>query len=477
MQLTRRAWTVAGSAGVLGAYAVVVDSYLPLLGLVLLGAWWLDAQARFVGDIAALADQIEVTQAVEEPNLRPQGSTDVTLDVERSTSEHLEGTATAGLPPATRGEDIVVELPPARERAATTASVTWPVAGEHTFDPAALDWDDGLFTETIEAGDTPSVTVDPHGMSGIHVGEGGDQVAGPYGEHRSGQTGAGMEPSGVREYQPGDQTSRIDWKATARFDDLFVRETEAETDRAVYLLFDHRHRLGEGPAGLSKLALLRAVALLTVNTARDFDDPIGLVGVGNAGITTARQPNNTAAAYLAVRETLLSLDATDPDAGHASPTAYREPIGGVDAQRRLAELGESSRFAETLRPLLAHRESYLERFQDRPLFGGMRRIVAESGADAQVCLFTDDAARAEVQETVRLARRNGLDVLVCLAPDVLFRSQALADAEETYRDYVAFEEFRRVLSRMGGVRAYEVGPADRLSIVLEQAPRRTEAVA
>ena len=44
----------------------------------------------------------------------------------------------------------------------------------------------------------------------------------------------------------------------------------------------------------------------------------------------------------------------------------------------------------------------------------------------------------------------------------------------SYESYVDFEEFRRELSRLPRVTAFEVGPSDRLEAVLSERHRRTQ---
>ena len=58
------------------------------------------------------------------------------------------------------------------------------------------------------------------------------------GEERSLLRGPGLEPSEVREYQPGDDVRHIDWNVTARADQPFVRESLTERALDVWLLLD-----------------------------------------------------------------------------------------------------------------------------------------------------------------------------------------------------------------------------------------------
>ena len=58
------------------------------------------------------------------------------------------------------------------------------------------------------------------------------------GKHKSPYRGSSVEFADYKEYVPGDEVGRIDWRAYARSRRLFVRQYEAETDMVVYLLVD-----------------------------------------------------------------------------------------------------------------------------------------------------------------------------------------------------------------------------------------------
>ncbi|MCL5097794.1 MAG: DUF58 domain-containing protein, partial [Candidatus Omnitrophica bacterium] len=58
------------------------------------------------------------------------------------------------------------------------------------------------------------------------------------GKHKSPSRGSSVEFTDYKEYVPGDDPKRIDWRAYGRSRRLFVRQYEAETDMVVYLLVD-----------------------------------------------------------------------------------------------------------------------------------------------------------------------------------------------------------------------------------------------
>ena len=58
--------------------------------------------------------------------------------------------------------------------------------------------------------------------------------------------GAGTEPSGLRDYAPGDDYRCIDWTWCARRDELLTKTFEGDEDRHVYILLDCSPSMGLG---------------------------------------------------------------------------------------------------------------------------------------------------------------------------------------------------------------------------------------
>jgi uncharacterized protein (DUF58 family) len=91
------------------------------------------------------------------------------------------------------------------------------------------------------------------------------------GLHRSPHHGASIEFAEHKEYAPGDDLRRLDWKALAKFDRHYIRQYEDETELAAYLLLDTSGSMGYG-APLSKLQVGSVlVAALGTLLARQRD--------------------------------------------------------------------------------------------------------------------------------------------------------------------------------------------------------------
>ena len=73
------------------------------------------------------------------------------------------------------------------------------------------------------------------------------------GEYRSLFRGAGVDLSGLREYQPGDDTRYIDWNVTARTTQAYVREYHEERELTAWFLLDCSPSVDFGTVGEDRL--------------------------------------------------------------------------------------------------------------------------------------------------------------------------------------------------------------------------------
>lgn len=469
MRPTRRYWTTAGIALGLAVGAVVFDRPLVLAGSAGVWAWLLAKQYCFVRAVTRLDGALSVEQSVTPERVGTGEGARVAVAAELAERSPLTVRVAAvppvgaSVPPET---ERTVELSPDDREGTTTFALSVPVAGTFTFDAAsvAIHGSAGLFQETFDRGSNPTLTVEPRTPRNVHVGQGGEELAAAFGRHRAGRMGSGLEPAELREYVAGDAAKRIDWKATARLDHPYVREYEAETDRITALLVDHRAAMVDGPAGETKLAYAREVALTVLATAHDVDDPVGLFTVGDSGLTGRDMPEASPDQYATVRRRLLELAPTEHGRPSDGRMETRTPAAAGAAGSYLAD--DDSPFGSTLRPFFEDAAMYVQRISTEPLFETARTVLSDLDGSLWTVILTDDTNRVELLETVKVARRGDDRVLVFLTPDVLFQPGGLADLEAAYDRYRQFEEFRRSLARLRGVDAYEVRPGDQISTIL-----------
>lgn len=550
MKLTRRGRAAAGCGLALVAGAILLAAPALLVAAGLLFAWLLGAQVAFVAALRRERDALSASvdaplgyPAVDEASvLRLEAAGDgllplrVTLDVpaaaRRTDSEALarsagrgledspddrdtEDTPTGGGPEA---DSLALTLD-ARDREAGRSAddsivLEWPIAGRFRVGAARATATDrlGLFAAAFETDAVEEVVVRPHEPETTHLGLGDERVV-AFGEHTAGRRGPGTEPAELRPYAQGDDLGRIDWNATARLQEAYVAESEAETDRRTVLFVDHRATSDAGPPGGTALDYLRYAGLAVVESARQLGDPLGCYAVGDGGVTLEHPPRTNPGQYDAVAESLRGLaptsttgpsqagsatvavpapHPTNPDAGTltgggdeggttmrggtatrggtttlggataAVPPTSGDPAVAATKAGRLA--GDDAPFARRLRPLLSDATPYLHRVDDEPLFSAVRTYLGRLQGTVWSVILTDGEHPAELRETVKLARRGRNRVLVVLAPAALFRDESLPEERDRTETEVA--AFVRSLAAMEGVAVRQIGPGDAVERII-----------
>lgn len=533
MELTRRGRASVGLALALCASAVLLAE--PVLLAVAVGVlgWLAGSQLAFLRSLRRKRSALSVTIATTTERPAVDEPSEVELRASASGALSVRLAVTLPAPARIRGGDLVVELD--GTAAETAATVEWSVAGAFRVGPATVTASDrqGLFVARFQAGRPLDVAVQSREPQTDHLGRGGEPIA-AFGEHRSGRRGPGLEAAELRPYHAGDDLARIDWNATARLQEAYVAESEAETDRRTVLLVDHRATTGAGPAGATPLDYLRHAALAIVESAGELGDPLGCYAVGDEGVTAEFPPEASTAQYDAVATELRTLTPTAPRgalrshsrrdagpgatgavgveaaterspapatasgagtastaiagleasarpaaparsesgrrAGRAADGSSADPARAVRAAGRLA--GDDSAFGRQLRPLLSDAEPYLHRVAEEPLFATARTYLGRLQGTTWTVVCSDDARPGELRETVKLARRGHDRVLVLLAPRALF-GHGLDDLEERYDAYEDATAFRRSLAAMERVAVRELAPGDVVEAVLSAGGGRT----
>jgi uncharacterized protein (DUF58 family) len=101
------------------------------------------------------------------------------------------------------------------------------------------------------------------------------------GVHKSRAKGFSVEFEEHREYAPGDEIRRIDWKAFGKFDRYFIKEYEDETNLRAYLLLDASASMNYASDGITKFdygcTLIASLAYLILKQ----QDAAGVVTFSN----------------------------------------------------------------------------------------------------------------------------------------------------------------------------------------------------
>jgi len=468
MQPTRRSWTVVAVGVTLAAMTPILASPVPAVGAALVFGWLLAYQIVAVRQFQTTVEATTVSIEPASTGVQAETKLPVTLTVERPpVAAETNLTVELSFPVAARPVDDVdhrLTLDVDETQASTTVVIEVPTAGRLQFPEPRWTLTDShaAFTESFERGPTPTVTVEAPSIDNLHVGQEGTEVS-AFGQYATDGTGDGITPAELRQYLPGDPADRIDWKATARLTEPYVREFEAESDREITLLVDHRARMASGSVSDSQLDYIRAMALSIVGAAESTGDPLGLLTVGDEGLTNTIRATRQQIGYTRIGDRLLELEPTTTGPP-SSAVDLQHPAAARQLTRQLSD--DESQFATVLRQFTETAPAYVEQIETDPLYGAVEYLRSTSTATQLTVILTTDTDRPQLRETVRAAASNDNAVLVFLSPQVLFEATELVDLEAAYRRYREFEEFRAELDRIGGVTAYEVGPGDRLARLL-----------
>lgn len=243
------------------------------------------------------------------------------------------------------------------------------------------------------------------------------------GQRRARPPGAATALAGLRDYLPGDDVRRVNWKATARRDSPVTTELEAERGQQIVIAVDCG-RLMTAPAGqLSKLDHSVNAALLLAWVAQDQGDRVGLLTFAD------------------------------------EVTAFLAPRRGIRQVHHLNEV------------LYRVQPSYLE-----PEFGEALAHVARQVRGRSLIVVLTDVLDAEasadlVAHALRLAARHLVLVVAMSDPELTAVVQTSIDASSQVYEWAAAEELlsgrRRAFETLqrGGVQCLDV-EAGRLSPAL-----------
>ena len=98
-----------------------------------------------------------------------------------------------------------------------------------------------------------------------------------HGLHRAARLGLSMEFAQHRQYMPGDDIRKVDWRVLGRTDRYYVKEYEAETNATVMFMLDISASMSYTSGGVSKLDYGRFLAASLAWFSARQRDRIGLV--------------------------------------------------------------------------------------------------------------------------------------------------------------------------------------------------------
>lgn len=470
MYRTNQYWGTLGLAVFFGLLSFVLDVSLFLLPVATILGWLLVLEYLFRNRIATISDALTVSYDISQEIVQTDQPVSITTQVHGLADFDLQLTLSVEIP------DSAVCDRSNLSKVLTTESNTdslklnchFPFAGNYTIGPASVTVESRyeFFTKTLTTSEGDKVTVEPEPVSSIQIGTGDTQFTMSFGDHGSENSGEGTDLAGVRLYTPGDPASHIDWKATARLKEVFVREFETETVRPLVVLLDRRqssHKtLDEDP-----VEYRRNIAISLLREAETNQDPVGLYDVNTSQIESSEEVNANRNQYVQIRRQLYDTVSEDISNQAANPSQTVQST--VDAASTIDQLRtDQSAFGSKVAPFLCGTSTTTYQVEDEPLIHAARTYLKRHGENSRVVILSGDNHRSELYETVKLAGQLGQEVIVFVTPTVLFESEDIAAIDNVYDQYSAFERYRSQLDALENVTTFEVAPGSKLQSVLKQ---------
>ena len=459
MDPTRQTWRTAALVVTLAGLAALTGSVMPAVGAAAVSGWLVAVQLAAVRSVRSTAADATVQLDFDSDREAVGTPIAVTATVERPT--RATGTAltvTYPTPPIAEPipeADRRIELAPSETQGSTTFGLQSSVPGRIRLPEPTWRLVDasGSVTESFSHGPTPAVDiVETAGSDRQAVGGVESQPPGERGGQQSGRT-TGIDR--LRPYEATDPAARIDWNTTARLGEPYVREAATRRDQPTSLLVDHRQKLLAGSGDETMFDALGSVALGVVATAVDRGDPLGVVTVGDGGVTSTIEPTTSPDGYSEIRRRLQELDATSTDQPAGIEIDHPPPADrGVRSDDHAV-----GRLLETFGSASTTARSTAER---RPLVEAVQCHQATVPSESTV-IITDDTDRAELWAAVRVALQTPTDVVVYLTPRVRFDANHTVQRTRATDRYRQFERFRRRLDGVDSVTAREVTPGSEWS--------------
>jgi len=149
------------------------------------------------------------------------------------------------------------------------------------------------------------------------------------GRHASRLRGRGLQFAELRDYHPGDDVRRIDWKASQRRGRTQLRVYEEERDRPMLLLVDQRPAMYFGSRRCTKAACAAETAALAAWKGAEGGDRVGGWVLGVEGLEHLRPRNGRSGCVPLLGAVARAGEALEKDPDHIPSTGLNQALDKI----------------------------------------------------------------------------------------------------------------------------------------------------
>ena len=237
-------------------------------------------------------------------------------------------------------------------------------------------------------------------------------MIGEVGIRRTRQRGEGTDFESLREYRVGDDTARIDWKATARLGKAMSRQYTIEKDHDVMIGIDCGRLMGARFDGMAKFDHAMRAALVLAEVSLRSGDRVGLM-VFDAKVRRFVPPGKGSTQLGILLEALHDVESTFEETDFHQAMTH---LGTHHRKRSLVVMITDFIDRQTAKPMLlgmegaARRHACLFVAVEDPTLGECLNEVPQGlhGLASQAVAY---GMRQDRREVLELLRNQGVDVV------------------------------------------------------------------
>jgi len=264
---------------------------------------------------------------------------------------------------------------------------------------------------------------------------------------------AGIDYEGVRQYVPGDEYHRVEWKATARLRTLMVKEFHPEAGVMLHILIDTGKSMHQQSYLGTKLDDALAVAMILTERAARSANKVDIWTYNETEMTKAMRPDAPERQMASLRNLALALGAQSATEGAGAGSAITQSASRIEPTLLGSHL--LVRFMRLLR--LKVSSSY----QKTGIYKALTEAT-RTGLDAIIVILTDLETNAGALFVAPVT----LHKLILVA-QIGAAWRVSSNLEEAYAEYRRNDQVLRRLQRFG-LRVVDLRPDRLVEALTEQ---------
>lgn len=296
-----------------------------------------------------------------------------------------------------------------------------------------------------------------------------------HGTRTTQRTGIGYELSHVRPYASTDPANRIDWKTSAKLNELMIKVFFVEPEDSIgfgapiTVVVDQSGGLDGAAEGQTARDISAQIVEYIARFASDNESLMSVVTYDNEDVTSVALGETPSH----VSQWVGSLERPRAEPVLRKPVRRKSGITNIEVQRfekgfSPQEGGEGARFREVISYLYARKERYLSELERSPAYQATAHLGAPSLQRGAIILISDLENDVDpLIEGIRSASYAGSRVYVVSFFSKLFQSvrDAFISAEDLYGDYERYKVRLSKVASVPEVKVVEAPSADYLTFL------------